>query len=906
MALEVLIPTPPTGSPIEKFGSFIFDVRAEEALGLIVVGVRSPRLLPSELAFARDPSEATDFETIYGEESSVVPIVDPGFFRWRFALKRKTGWVGNPTVTVYTTGASASAGPIGPAGPTGPQGPPGIPGTTGTSGTTGADGAPGTPGAPGTSGAPGSPGPQGPPGNDGTDGRDGRDGVDGAPGAAGAQGILGPAGPPGNDGLDGLNGQDGLQGSTGPIGLQGYAGPPGSDGVDGQDGAPGAAGANGAAGPTGATGPGATAPATGTADGYLSRTVYVNASSLKVGTSFAGVTVAAAVTWTTAADIPAGNWFVLTCYGPGGGGSSGCAQIGNTLTPSGTGGGGGAFFQRIVSRHELIAALPITFTIPLGAAGGVAAVISSGALAEANFGANGAVCSMGSLISAGGGGGGNRGTAGGVTSGGAGGGIAGSGTGGTTSSAATTGGAPAGATAADNDGFGGAGCNTVDSDASVHVGVYGGGTGGTRAAGPANPGHPGGGSLYGSAGGGAAGGSGNSGGFSGAAGVGGVSGVAPVVGGGAAGGSSLIGVNGTAGAGTAGADGDDRHGGSGGGAGGNHVQISSGVSCNGGAGGAGGFPGGGGGSGGTAHNGSGSTGTCTSGVGGKGGDACVIVTAYATNEIGLMGPQGPPGLDGTDGNDGIPGATGPTGATGATGASTNVLAAPKWILNGSSHSVSFGNFYAFDRTDSFTFSIWVAFTNLSAQQVLFSKVNAPALYTGYELSVQSNGSLLFLLINSNSAPNLLHVETPTGVITAGRLFHIALVYRGTSLVSGVDIYVNGVAQSQVSSTSNLSASTISTSDLLIGARPPSTLTVFLGGRPIHSAVWTSALTSTHINEVYSTKIPTVDLLALPTAPAPSSWWKFNMLDLPGTNNILDYGAGAHPGTASAGLFPNWL
>lgn len=158
MALEVLIPTPAPNSVIGKNDPFVFDVRSEESVGLIVVGIRFPRVVPSELAFARNPAEETDFEVNYAN-STVTQVSDPGFDRWRFSLKRAPGWIGNPTVTVYSV--EAAAGATGPTGPAGPEGPPGPTGPEGPEGPAGADG---NDGATGPTGPEGPPGPTGPTG----------------------------------------------------------------------------------------------------------------------------------------------------------------------------------------------------------------------------------------------------------------------------------------------------------------------------------------------------------------------------------------------------------------------------------------------------------------------------------------------------------------------------------------------------------------------------------------------------------------------------------------------------------------------------------------------------------------------------------------------------------------------
>jgi hypothetical protein len=96
--------------------------------------------------------------------------------------------------------------------------------------------------------------------------------------------------------------------------------------------------------------------ATGTQPGYLSRTV-INALS---------------TTWSTAAQVPRGNFLEFIGTGPGAGGASGHVLTNNgggtnTASSGGGGAGGGARPPRLrVSRAFIIAQLPITYLCPIG------------------------------------------------------------------------------------------------------------------------------------------------------------------------------------------------------------------------------------------------------------------------------------------------------------------------------------------------------------------------------------------------------------------------------------------------------------------------------------------------------------------------------------------------------------
>lgn len=141
------------------------------------------------------------------------------------------------------------------------------------------------------------------------------------------------------------------------------------------------------------------APATGTQTGYYQRFGWVHASSSRLGTQFANTTLTVApVAWLTADDIPPGNTFTFVQYGSGGGSGSGCANKGSPGTSAFNGGGpsGGAYrHEWTCSRQDLIDALPIFFTVPLGGLGGAPALASVNlSTVNGNPGLAGSVCQI--------------------------------------------------------------------------------------------------------------------------------------------------------------------------------------------------------------------------------------------------------------------------------------------------------------------------------------------------------------------------------------------------------------------------------------------------------------------------------------------------------------------------------
>lgn len=358
--------------------------------------------------------------------------------------------------------------------------------------------------------------------------------------------------------------------------------------------------------------------------GYTSRFVWVNAASDRIGTTFAGVEVTAGpAAWLTEADVPPGNNFWWVQYGSAGGSGSGSASRGASGTAKMGGGGpsgAGARHEWRCSRADIIAALPIFFTYPLGGAPGAAVSTTSISIISGNAGVAGSVnIIQGTGINrrAYGGGPGGAGASGTTGSAGAGGGLLGPG--GSTSAA----GAPLDASAVQNNttytNNGGATGNTRNvngSSGTSNYAINGGSGGGTAGSGTTNT--NGGRSKFGGCGGGHGGTySLLSGLQANSASEGGNHDVEttgnPNGGGGGQGGT------GDGGLGQDGPDGNVFEGGQG--AGGGMASATG----NGGAGGRGGFPGGGSGGGGAAFLAS-APGSATSGAGRQGADGATILT----------------------------------------------------------------------------------------------------------------------------------------------------------------------------------------------------------------------------------------------------------------------------------------
>lgn len=225
---------------------------------------------------------------------------------------------------------------------------------------------------------------------------------------------------------------------------------------------------------------------TPTTNGYRSRIAYVNPASTELGSEFAGVECIAAIAgWFTEDDIPPGDEITFECFAASGGAVGGEAYIGgSSFNGYGAPGGAGGYEKWTYFRADVVAALPVLFTVGLkgtSTGGATAAVVGSVGAEGFPIGVptDGGDCLAGDLCQAfGGKAGQNRGTSTGTSQAGVGGGQGGKGSG-------SNGGPPGAFTAGGNPGVGGGGvAATAGSPASS---TYLGGAAGSS---PGVPGSP--------------------------------------------------------------------------------------------------------------------------------------------------------------------------------------------------------------------------------------------------------------------------------------------------------------------------------------------------------------------------------------------------------------------------------
>ena len=122
--------------------------------------------------------------------------------------------------------------------------------------------------------------------------------------------------------------------------------------------------------------------------------------------------------------------------------------------------------------------------------------------------------------------------------------------------------------------------------------------------------------------------------------------------------------------------------------------------------------------------------------------------------------------------------------------------------------VNCGSIASFERTDSFSIEFWVKILGSSGSGVirLVYKYGSP---TGY--LVYSHGGQINLYL-SHASGNRIRVKAGSG-IEDGNWHHVIVTYDGSSLASGVDIYIDGALQTPAIDEDTLTGSIITGSTL---------------------------------------------------------------------------------------------
>ena len=228
-------------------------------------------------------------------------------------------------------------------------------------------------------------------------------------------------------------------------------------------------------------------------------------------------------------------------------------------------------------------------------------------------------------------------------------------------------------------------------------------------------------------------------------------------------------------------------------------------------------------------------------------------------------------------------------ATYMTGPRAGVQAAS---LNGSSYlKITNQAPFNFEYNQPFSACAWIKCAGQDT--AIIGKMISGGTYRGWELH-NPNGNPLVYIINTYGTYHI-QVQTTGKSVQDNNWHHIAFTYDGSTLASGVKIYVDGTLASTTTSKDTLGARTIAnTVNLDLGTRQDGAAHYF-NGALYEEAVWRTSLAASDITYIYTNGItPPVlvtNFIATPTTLYAGQTAVLRWEVEPGTSVSLDQGIG---------------
>lgn len=175
--------------------------------------------------------------------------------------------------------------------------------------------------------------------------------------------------------------------------------------------------------------------------------------------------------------------------------------------------------------------------------------------------------------------------------------------------------------------------------------------------------------------------------------------------------------------------------------------------------------------------------------------------------------------------------------------STDGLFGQHAVFGGSGY-INFGNNYNFERTNSWSVSLW--FKTASMNGILLGKQNSASPYNGWYIAgLQQLGSALRVGMTDSGGGSLIGDSVST--YTDSAWHHLVMTYNGTSQNSGLLCYIDGSAIS-LTYTNTISATIQTSFNLQAGARNGANS--LFTGRLEEVAIFNRVLKATEISNLH--------------------------------------------------------
>jgi alpha-tubulin suppressor-like RCC1 family protein len=188
--------------------------------------------------------------------------------------------------------------------------------------------------------------------------------------------------------------------------------------------------------------------------------------------------------------------------------------------------------------------------------------------------------------------------------------------------------------------------------------------------------------------------------------------------------------------------------------------------------------------------------------------------------------------------------------------------------------IDIGDYHNFERTDSFSLAAWFRTTDTGGGTFVAKLASSGS--AGYMFYI-TVGKIGFQLQNTFGSDGI-HLHTPTSHEFNDNEWHFSvLTFSGNSNANGVKVYVDGkLMEGIVVIDNNLSATTLNSASLQLGAYTNGSTTPFFGGLDDVS-IWNKELNISEVNDLYNDGLP-IDLSSHLASANLLGWWRMGDSD----------------------------
>jgi hypothetical protein len=152
----------------------------------------------------------------------------------------------------------------------------------------------------------------------------------------------------------------------------------------------------------------------------------------------------------------------------------------------------------------------------------------------------------------------------------------------------------------------------------------------------------------------------------------------------------------------------------------------------------------------------------------------------------------------------------------------------------------------FERTNAFSQSLWIKTSDDDAGNIILAKMASDSSYRGWCLAMK-NGLLSTYLINNGTTQNRLRVDGTT-LINDDQWHHLVVTYDGSSMASGVAVYIDGSLENSVIVADTLSGTILNSVTPTIGSRSSES---YYEGSIDDIRIYSRTLSAAEVEELYT-------------------------------------------------------